>query len=74
MRNDSTDRYLWNEIQRISPCDIFQRNVQVKMGQAHVNLIIPQLYQMVSEGKVNLADIVTHKIPLSEAKRGYENG
>ncbi|MED4015691.1 zinc-dependent alcohol dehydrogenase [Sutcliffiella cohnii] len=52
--------------------DIFMRNVQLKMGQAHVIPLIPQLYQLVSEGKVNLADIVTHKIPLSEAKRGYE--
>ncbi|WBL15876.1 zinc-dependent alcohol dehydrogenase [Sutcliffiella sp. NC1] len=52
--------------------DIFMRNVQLKMGQAHVTPLIPQLYQMVSEGKVNLADIVTHKIPLSEAKKGYE--
>ncbi len=52
--------------------DIFMRNVQLKMGQAHVIPLIPQLYQMVSEGKVNLADIVTHKIPLSEAKKGYE--
>ncbi|WP_010283729.1 zinc-dependent alcohol dehydrogenase [Bacillus timonensis] len=52
--------------------DIFQRNVQLKMGQAHVIPIIPQLYQLVAEGKVDLADIVTHKIPLSEAKKGYE--
>jgi S-(hydroxymethyl)glutathione dehydrogenase / alcohol dehydrogenase len=52
--------------------DIFQRNVEMKMGQAHVIPIIPKLYQMVNEGKVNLADIVTHKIPLSDAKRGYE--
>lgn len=52
--------------------DIFQRNVEMKMGQAHVIPIIPKLYQMVNEGKVNLADIVTHKIPLSDAKKGYE--
>lgn len=52
--------------------DIFQRNVEMKMGQAHVIPIIPKLYQMVNEGKVRLSDIVTHKIPLTEAKRGYE--
>jgi len=52
--------------------DIFQRNVEIKMGQAHVIPIIPKLYKMVTEGKVNLADIVTHKIPLADAKKGYE--
>lgn len=52
--------------------DIFQRNVQLKMGQAHVIPLIPKLYKMVSEGKVNLADVVTHVMPLSDAKRGYE--
>ncbi|GIN64395.1 putative zinc-type alcohol dehydrogenase-like protein AdhB [Robertmurraya siralis] len=52
--------------------DIFQRNVELKMGQAHVIPIIPQLYQLVSDGKVNLADIVTHKLPLEQAKKGYE--
>ncbi|MGG0719714.1 zinc-dependent alcohol dehydrogenase [Robertmurraya massiliosenegalensis] len=52
--------------------DIFQRNVEIKMGQAHVIPIIPQLYQMVTEEKVNLADIVTHQIPLTDAKKGYE--
>ncbi|WP_077210790.1 zinc-dependent alcohol dehydrogenase [Bacillus dakarensis] len=52
--------------------DIFQRNINVKMGQAHVIPLIPQLYQMVSEGKVNLSDIVTHILPLADAKKGYE--
>ncbi|THE09445.1 glutathione-dependent formaldehyde dehydrogenase [Bacillus timonensis] len=52
--------------------DIFQRNVQLKTGQAHVIPIIPKLYQMVAEGKVDLSDIVTHRMPLSEAKKGYE--
>lgn len=52
--------------------DIFQRNVQLKMGQAHVIPIIPKLYDLVSKGQVNLADIITHKLPLEDAKKGYE--
>jgi S-(hydroxymethyl)glutathione dehydrogenase/alcohol dehydrogenase len=52
--------------------DFFQRNIQLKMGQAHVIPLIPKLYQMVSEKKIDLADIITHVIPLSEAKKGYE--
>lgn len=52
--------------------DIFQRNINVKMGQAHVIPLIPQLYQMVSEGKVDLSDVVTHILPLADAKKAYE--
>ncbi len=52
--------------------DIFQRNVQLKMGQAHVIPIMPKLYQLFADGKVNPADVVTHVLPLDEAKRGYE--
>ncbi|MDQ0229280.1 zinc-dependent alcohol dehydrogenase [Metabacillus malikii] len=52
--------------------DIFQRNVQMKMGQAHVIPLIPKLYQLVTDKKLDFSDIVTHQIPLSQAKHGYE--
>ncbi|GAA0314808.1 zinc-dependent alcohol dehydrogenase [Bacillus carboniphilus] len=52
--------------------DFFQRNIQLKMGQAHVIPLIPQLYKLVNDGKINLSDVVTHRLPLSEAKKGYE--
>ena len=52
--------------------DFFQRNIQVRMGQAHVIPLIPHLYELVSQGKVDLSDVVTHHLPLEEAKQGYE--
>src|SRR5690606_38523510 len=52
--------------------DIFQRNVQLKMGQAHVIPIIPKLHELVSEGKFDPKDIITHVLPLDQAKHGYE--
>ncbi|WP_449539671.1 zinc-dependent alcohol dehydrogenase [Ferdinandcohnia sp. Marseille-Q9671] len=52
--------------------DIFERNVQLKMGQAHVIPVIPKLHDLVAEGKFDPSDIITHVIPLEQAKHGYE--
>lgn len=51
--------------------DIFNRNVNIKTGQAPVITYIPNLYHMFSEGKVDLRDIITHILPLEEAEYGY---
>lgn len=52
--------------------DIFQRNVDIKTGQAPVIPYMPYLYQLASEGKVDIGDVVTHVLPLDQAKHGYE--
>ncbi|MFF2483527.1 zinc-dependent alcohol dehydrogenase [Paenibacillus sp. NPDC058071] len=52
--------------------DIMQRNVNIRSGQAPVIHYMPYMYDLVASGKVDPGDIVTHVIPLSEAKRGYE--
>jgi S-(hydroxymethyl)glutathione dehydrogenase/alcohol dehydrogenase len=52
--------------------DIFQRNVNIRSGQAPVIPYMPLMYDMVATGKINPFDVITHVIPLSEAKRGYE--
>lgn len=52
--------------------DIFQRNISIRSGQAPVIHYMPYMYELISTGKVNAGDIVTHVLPLSEATRGYE--
>lgn len=52
--------------------DIFQRNVTVKTGQAPMIHYMPYMYELVDTGKIDPSDVVTHVIPLSEAKHGYE--
>jgi S-(hydroxymethyl)glutathione dehydrogenase/alcohol dehydrogenase len=52
--------------------DIMQRNVNIRSGQAPVIHYMPYMYELVTSGKVDPGDIVTHVIPLSAAKRGYE--
>ncbi|GEC90259.1 zinc-dependent alcohol dehydrogenase [Brevibacillus brevis] len=52
--------------------DIMQRNVNIRSGQAPVIHYMPYMYELITTGKVDPGDIITHVIPLSEAKRGYE--
>lgn len=52
--------------------DIFQRNVDIKTGQAPVIPYMPFLYNLISEGKVDIGDVITHVLPLDQAKHGYE--
>jgi S-(hydroxymethyl)glutathione dehydrogenase / alcohol dehydrogenase len=52
--------------------DFFQRNINVKMGQAPVIPYMPDLYDMINQGKFDPSDIITHVLPLNQAKHGYE--
>ncbi|AJD90188.1 alcohol dehydrogenase [Jeotgalibacillus malaysiensis] len=52
--------------------DIFQRNVDIKTGQAPVIPYMPFLYNLISEGKVDMGDVITHALPLDQAEHGYE--
>ncbi|MBT2755283.1 glutathione-dependent formaldehyde dehydrogenase [Mesobacillus foraminis] len=52
--------------------DLFQRNIDIKTGQAPVIPYMPFLYNLANEGKVDMGDIITHVIPLNEAKHGYQ--
>lgn len=52
--------------------DLFQRNIDIKMGQAPVIPYMPFLYDLFSTGKVDPSDVVTHVLPLDQAKHGYE--
>ncbi|MEZ7791253.1 zinc-dependent alcohol dehydrogenase [Niallia circulans] len=52
--------------------DIMQRNVNIRTGQAPVIHYMPYMFELVSTGKIDPSDVVSHVLPLSEAKRGYE--
>lgn len=52
--------------------DIMQRNVNIRSGQAPMIHLMPYMFELVSTGKVDPGDVVSHVLPLSEAKRGYE--
>ncbi|WP_409298725.1 zinc-dependent alcohol dehydrogenase [Peribacillus sp. SCS-26] len=52
--------------------DIFERNVNLRTGQAPVIHYMPFIYDLVSQGKVDIGDVVTHVLPLDQAEKGYE--
>ncbi|MXQ54414.1 zinc-dependent alcohol dehydrogenase [Shimazuella alba] len=52
--------------------DIFQRNVNIRSGQAPVIHYMPFLYDLVAQGKVDIGDVITHILPLDQAEKGYE--
>lgn len=52
--------------------DIFQRNVNLRTGQAPVIPYMQQMYDLVASGQIEPMDIISHVIPLSEAQHGYE--
>ncbi len=52
--------------------DFFARNITLKMGQTPVIHYMPDLYSMVKEGRFDPTDIITHRLPLSQAEHGYE--
>ncbi|TCP54521.1 S-(hydroxymethyl)glutathione dehydrogenase/alcohol dehydrogenase [Tumebacillus sp. BK434] len=52
--------------------DLFARNITLKMGQAPVIHYMPELYRMIEANKFDPTDVITHRLPLSEAERAYE--
>ncbi|MGP4073188.1 zinc-dependent alcohol dehydrogenase [Piscibacillus sp. B03] len=50
----------------------FSRNVTLKMGQAPVIPIMPKLYDMIIDEKIDPTEIITHTLPLEEAAHGYK--
>lgn len=51
---------------------IFDKGIKIRAGQAPVHKHIDELEQWVSSGKIILDDIITHRMPLSEASKAYE--
>lgn len=51
---------------------IFDKGIHMHFGQATVQPIIDELIGWVEQGKIQLDDIITHRLPLSEAPHAYE--
>jgi len=54
--------------------DLFDKGVQIRMGQAHVKRWMPDLLPLVTNDSDPLGteDLATHVIPLDDAPHGYE--
>lgn len=51
---------------------ILDKGIKLRAGQAPVHVFIDQLMKMVEDGEIVTDDIITHRMPLSEASRAYE--
>ena len=52
--------------------DAFDKGLTFKMGQTHVQALMPELLAHIGEGRLDPGAIITHRLPLAEAARGYE--
>jgi threonine dehydrogenase-like Zn-dependent dehydrogenase len=51
---------------------IFDKGIRMAFGQAPVQRYIDELIEILNQGKIKLNDIITHRLPLSEAPHAYE--
>jgi len=51
---------------------IVNRNLTLKSGQCHVQRYMRPLLDRIQNGEIDPSFVVTHRLPLSEAARGYE--
>jgi threonine dehydrogenase-like Zn-dependent dehydrogenase len=53
--------------------DLFDRQIQIRMGQANVRRWTPEILPLLTdEDPLGTGDLVTHRLPLEQAPHGYE--
>lgn len=52
--------------------DAFDKGLSIRMGQTHVQRLLPELLNHIENGDLQPDAIITHRLPLNEAARGYE--
>lgn len=51
--------------------DAFEKGITFKMGQTHVQRFMPELLELIWQGKLNPGEIISHRLPLEQAAEGY---
>ena len=52
---------------------MMQKGVQIRTGQTHVQRYTADLLRRIGEGEIDTTFLISHRLPLEEAARGYEN-
>jgi len=52
--------------------DAFDKGLTLAMGQTHVQKFLPELLEFIEEGKLQPDIIISHRMKLADAARGYE--
>jgi threonine dehydrogenase-like Zn-dependent dehydrogenase len=51
---------------------VMNRGLTIKSGQCHVQRYMRPLLERIQQGQIDPTFIITHRIPLSDARRGYD--
>ncbi|WP_431096416.1 zinc-dependent alcohol dehydrogenase [Polaromonas aquatica] len=52
--------------------DAFEKGLTFKMGQTHAQRFMPELLEHIGSGRMRPEVIISHRMPLADAERGYE--
>ncbi|MBS1303219.1 zinc-dependent alcohol dehydrogenase [Loktanella sp. SALINAS62] len=52
---------------------LMEKGVQVKSGQTHVQRYLDELLRRIGDGEIDTTFLISHRLPLEDAARGYEN-
>ena len=50
-----------------------QKGLTLKTGQTHVQKYLPELLELILDGKIDTTDLISHVLPLERAAEGYKN-
>jgi threonine dehydrogenase-like Zn-dependent dehydrogenase len=51
---------------------LMNRGLSIKTGQCHVHRYMRPLLERIQNGDIDPSFVITHRIPLSDAPRGYD--
>lgn len=52
---------------------MMEKGVQIRTGQTHVQRYTKDLLRRIGEGEIDTTFLISHRLPLEDAARGYEN-
>jgi threonine dehydrogenase-like Zn-dependent dehydrogenase len=52
--------------------DAFDKGLTFKMGQTHVQALLPELLEHIEQGRLSPHSIITHRLALEDAAEGYQ--
>jgi threonine dehydrogenase-like Zn-dependent dehydrogenase len=52
---------------------LMEKGLQIKSGQTHVQKFMPELLQMILDGKLDTTFLISHRLDLEDAAEGYKN-
>jgi threonine dehydrogenase-like Zn-dependent dehydrogenase len=50
---------------------LMEKGLTIKTGQTHVQKYMPQLLDMILDGKIDTTFLISHRLPLEDAAQGY---